>query len=141
MSPGPWPPRKLQHRCLSAVLWPLGIFEPFAFSDNVLSAVGRAALEGEGGRSGQFQSGCRAVTGDVQAVGGRLLAVGNAVGAGVGVWEYLWGGVRAGVLGRGEGVTPPPPFQAMPWLWYGLGSSFGVVWMRAFPHARGTHGV
>ena len=52
-----------------------------------------------GGPSGQFQSGCRAVTGDVTAAGGRLLAVGNAVGAGVEVWECLWGRVRAGVLG------------------------------------------
>ena len=37
------------------------------------------------------------------------------LGAGVGGWECLWGRVRAGVLGRGEGVTPPPPLQAMPW--------------------------
>ena len=42
-----------------------------------------------------------------KAVGGRLLAVGNAVGADVGVWECLWGRVRAGVLG-GRGVPPPP---------------------------------
>ena len=39
--------------------------------------------------------------------GWRLLAVGNAVGAGVGVGNAFWGGVRAGVLGGGEGVTPP----------------------------------
>ena len=65
----------------------------------------RALLEREGCDRGKFQSGCRAVTGE--AVGGRLLAVGNAVGAGVGVWECLWGRVRAGVLG--EGGTPPPP--------------------------------
>ena len=31
---------------------------------------GWALLEGEGGPSGQSQSGCRAVTGDVKAVGG-----------------------------------------------------------------------
>ena len=37
--------------------------------------------------------------------GRRLLAVGNAVGAGVGGWECLWGRVRA--VGRGEGGTPP----------------------------------
>ena len=61
-------------------------------------------------RSGKFQSGCRAVTGDVEAVGGRLLAVGNAVGAGVGVQECLWGRVRAGVLGGGY----PPPFKRFP---------------------------
>ena len=44
--------------------------------------------------------------GGCEAVGGRLLAVGNAVGAGVGVWECLWGRVGAGVLG-GEGYPPP----------------------------------
>ena len=42
---------------------------------------------------------------------GRLLAVGNAVGAGVGVWECLWGRVSA--VGGGGGV-PPPPLQAIP---------------------------
>ena len=47
-----------------------------------------------------------------EAVGGRLLAVANAVGAGVGVWECLWGRVRAGVLG-GRG-TPPPLFKQSP---------------------------
>ena len=55
----------------------------------------------------RWQSGHRGC----EAVGGRLLAVGNAVGAGVGVWECLWGRVRAGVLG-GRGV--PPPLQAIP---------------------------
>ena len=48
-----------------------------------------------------------------EAVGGRLLAVGNAVGAGVGVQGCLWGRVRAGVLGGGGGT--PPPLQAIPW--------------------------
>ena len=38
--------------------------------------------------------------------GRRLLAVGNAVGAGVGVWECLWGRISA--VGRGEGGSPPP---------------------------------
>ena len=38
---------------------------------------------------------------------GRLLAVGNAIGAGVGVWECLWGRVRAGVF-AGGGLTAPP---------------------------------
>ena len=33
--------------------------------------------------------------------GGGFLAVGNAVGAGVGVWECLWGRVSA--VGRGGG--------------------------------------
>ena len=38
--------------------------------------------------------------------GRRLLAVGNAVWAGVGVQERLWGRVSA--VGRGEGGTPLP---------------------------------
>ena len=57
----------------------------------------------------RLQSGHRGCEG----VGGRLLAVGNAVGAGVGVQGCLWGRVRAGVLGGGGGVTPP--LQAIPW--------------------------
>ena len=44
--------------------------------------LGRALLEGEGGGpSGQSQSGCRAVTGDVKAV----------VGAVSGGWKCGWG--------------------------------------------------
>ena len=43
--------------------------------------------------------------------GGGLLAVGNAVGAGVGAWECLWGRVKARVLG---GAPPPPPPPAVP---------------------------
>ena len=47
---------------------------------------GRAGLCLKGrGRSGQFRSGRRAVTRDVKAVGGRLLAVGIAVGG------WRWG--------------------------------------------------
>ena len=80
----------------------------------VSSSWGRALLEGEGCDRGKFQSGCRAVTGDVQAVGRRLLAVGNAVGAGVGVWECLWGRVRARVLG-GRGVPPPLSSNSLSW--------------------------
>ena len=71
----------------------------------------RALLEGEGAIGAvleRLQSGHR---GCESGWGGRLLAVGNAVGAGVGVWECLWGRVSA--VGRGEGVTPPP-FQAIP---------------------------
>ena len=48
-----------------------------------------------------------------EAVGGRLLAVGNTVGADVGVWECLWGRVRAWVLG-GRGGTPPLPLKRFP---------------------------
>ena len=68
----------------------------------------RALLEGEGGQSGQSQSGCRAVTGDAKAVGGggfwRLemrLGYGNAFR----VESAQWGG------GRG---VPPPPFKRFP---------------------------
>ena len=71
----------------------------------LLPAPPMALLEGEGA-SGQSQSGCRAVTEDVKAVGGgRFLAVGNAVGAGVGVWECL-SGIDPGQWGGG---SPPPP--------------------------------
>ena len=46
----------------------------------------RALLEGEGGPSGQSQSGCRAVTGDVKAVGdGGFWRLELRLGAGVGV--------------------------------------------------------
>ena len=64
--------------------------------------------------------------------GGRLLAVGNAVGAGVGGWECLWGRVRAGVLG-GEGGTPPP-VEAIPGGGGGDGSVHvpaGTSWVDA----------
>ena len=40
--------------------------------------------------------------GGCEAGGGRLLAVGNAVGAGVGVWECLWGRVRQCCVGWGQ---------------------------------------
>ena len=72
---------------------------------------GRASLEGEGGRSGQFQSGRRAVTGDVKAV------VGWAVTGG---WECGWGlvlgcgnafRVESGPECWGGGRGPPPPFR------------------------------
>ena len=51
---------------------------------------------------GRLHSGYR---GCVKAVGGRLLAVGNAVGGCDGVWECLWGMVRAGALGEGGGAS------------------------------------
>ena len=56
--------------------------------------------------SGKFQSGCRAVTGDVKRLGGGYWRLEMRLGAGVGVWGCLWGRVRAGVLGGG-GTTPP----------------------------------
>ena len=77
----------------------------------------RALLEGEGAPSGQSQSGCRAVTGDLKAVGGGgYWRLEMRLGADVGVWECLWGRVSA--VGRGEGGNPPPPlfkrFPALP---------------------------
>ena len=72
------------------------------------AAPGRALLEGEGVRSGKFQSRCRAVTGDVKRLGGGywrlemrlalVLGSGNAFGLESGA--ECWGG---------RGVTPPPP--------------------------------
>ena len=50
------------------------------------TAPSRASLEGEGGRSGQFQSGCRAGTGDVRAVGGGAVTGGWKCG-----WGWCWG--------------------------------------------------
>ena len=71
----------------------------------------RALLEGERGEQGSS----RAITERSQGVRQRLgwlLAVGNAVGAGVGVWECLWGRAKAGVFG---GEPPlPPSFKRFP---------------------------
>ena len=70
-----------------------------------LCLKGRGAIREIPGRLQSGHRGC-------EAVGGRLLAVGNAVGGGVGVWECLWGRVRAGVLGGGGG-TPPPSSDSL----------------------------
>ena len=70
-------------------------------------------LEGEGVRSGKFQSGCRAVTGDVKRLGGGYWRLETRLGAGVGVWECLWGRVRAGLLGGGRGTPPPPSSDSL----------------------------
>ena len=79
----------------------------------------RALLEGEGGPSGQSQSGCRAVTGDVKAVvGGGAVTGGWECG-----WGWCWGmGMPLGQSqcnGKGGGGLPPPPphhLQAIPWV-------------------------
>ena len=68
---------------------------------------------GGGGRSGQFQSGCRAVTGHVKAVGGggywRLeMRLGLALGYGK---PLGWSQGRS--VGVGGGT--PPPFKRFPW--------------------------
>ena len=88
----------------------------------------RALLEGEGCDQGisravaEWSQGC-------EAVGGRLLAVGNAVGAGVGLWEFLWGRVRAGVFGGGS-LFPPPAFN-MEFIWAALVAYWGLdVYLR-----------
>ena len=75
--------------------------------------LSRGLLEGEGGCGGQFRSSYGAVRGGCESGWGRLVAVGNAVGAGVGVWECLWGRVRAGVLG-GRRVAPLPSSDSLP---------------------------
>ena len=53
---------------------------------NAACGAGRALLEGEGGASGQFQSGCRAVTGGATAVGGGAVTGGWKCG-----WGWCWG--------------------------------------------------
>ena len=63
---------------------------------------------GGAGLCGQFQTERIQVT--VKMVGGQLLAVGYAVGAGVGGWQCLWGRVRAGVFGG----YPTPSFKRFP---------------------------
>ena len=72
-----------------------------------------AILEGEGGERGSSRSVAERSQGMPQRLGRRLLAVGNAVGAGVGVWECLWGRLKAGVFG-GRGYPPSPPFKLFP---------------------------
>ena len=67
-------------------------------------------LEGEGNYDGNFGAATERLQGTVKAVGVRLMAVTNAVEAGVGMWECLWGRVRARVLG-GRGY--PSPRQAI----------------------------
>ena len=55
------------------------------------------------------------ITGDVKAVGGGggYWRLEMRLGAGVGVSEWLWGGVRA----VGESGTPPPPrFKRRDWF-------------------------
>ena len=95
----------------------------------------RALLEGEGVRSGEFQSGCRAVTGDVKRLGGGYWRLEMRLGAGVGVWGCLWGVVRAGVLG-GRGVPPPPLFKRFP----AAGPlAAPQAALRAVRHARAGH--
>ena len=64
--------------------------------------------------------------------GRRFLAAGDAVGAGVGVWESLWGRVSA--VGRGEGGTPPP-LQAIP------GQLPHANLLKMFPQCLGTSNV
>ena len=63
-----------------------------------------------GGLGGRFHSSHRAVTGDAEAVGGRLLAVGTAVGG------WCWGmgmplGQSEGWSLRGGGGGTPRPFE------------------------------
>ena len=52
-------------------------------------ALGRALLEREGCDRGKFQSGCRAVTGDVKRLGGGYWRLEMRLGLVLGVWECL----------------------------------------------------
>ena len=72
----------------------------------------RALLEGEGCDRGKFQSGCRAVTGDVK----RLAAVTGGWKCG---WGWCWGmgmpfGGESGPESWGGGGYPPSPFKQFP---------------------------
>ena len=65
------------------------------------------------GAIGQSESSCRAVAEDVTAVGGGgYWRLGMRLGAGVGVWECLFG-VET-VQCRGGRGAPPPPFKRFP---------------------------
>ena len=70
--------------------------------------VGRALLEGGGVRSGEFQSGCRAVTGDVKQLGGGYWRLELRLGLVLGYGNAF--GVESVKSGRGRGAPPPPPF-------------------------------
>ena len=77
------------------------------------SSPARALLEGGGGvPSGQSQSGCRAVTGDVNAVGGGgFWRLGMRLGLALGCGNAF--GVESGQWGRG-GTPPPPSSDSLP---------------------------
>ena len=113
---------------------PVPSFHGFHVSHAGLCLKGRRAIGSSRAVAKRLQSGCRAVAerlqsgcravaerlqsghGDEMGMrkrlgGGGLLAVGNAVGTGVGVWECLQCGVRPGVLGGG---SPPAPFKRFP---------------------------
>ena len=77
-----------------------------------LCASAKALLEGEGGSGGTYTAAAKRLQGTAHAVRGRLLAVRNAVEAGVGECGCLWGSLRAGVWGEGGGL--PPPFKRFP---------------------------
>ena len=71
----------------------------------------KALLEGEGGSGGTYTAAAKRLQGTAHAVQGRLLAVRNAVEAGVGECGCLWGSLRAGVWG---GAPPPPSSDSLP---------------------------
>ena len=80
---------------------------------------GREVPEGEGGSVGNPGAATERLQGTVKAVGGRSLAVGNAVGvgAGDGEWGFPQDRGRAGVLGgRGVYITVrcPRPLTVCP---------------------------
>ena len=107
-------------------LRPRRVPRPYVPLVPALRASGRALLEGEGCDWGKFQSGCRAVTGDVKRLGGgywrlemRLgLVLGDGNAFGVESGPECWGG---------GGCPPPPPFKQFP----GVGVSLRTVCGRA----------
>ena len=106
--------------------------------DGVPPALPRDGLEGEGGlgaiagaATARFQGVLKAVGLGGGGGGGRLLAVGNAVGAGAGVWECLWGesqGRRAPGARLCCGGAPPPPNTFLEGVWGGC--AIGAVHSR-----------
>ena len=73
---------------------------------------GGALLEGEGMRSGKFQSGGRAVTGDAKRLQGGYWRLEMRLGLVLGFGECVWGQIRAGVSGGGS--PHPPQFKRFP---------------------------
>ena len=141
---GTWP--TVASACTAPVEWATG-HGPMV-SGSRCAAARRFFLGGGGGagicfeREGGFRGNSTATAerlhSTVKAVWGRrLLAVGNAVEAGAGVWECLWGRVRAGVLGGGVGESPPTP-QAIPWTMGGGGGGVRPPGARSTGHTRPT---
>ena len=92
-------------------------------------------------RSGQSQSGCRAVTwGCESGWGGGFWRLEMRLGLVLGVWECLGGRVRAAVLG-GEGGNPPPALEAIPWVEGGGGLPSSSLLPHRLPQSHPSCGL